>query len=201
MAAFSVSGIRPNGCALVEPSATLTEEYGVSGSYVSGRFFTVGQCVDGQSQCGSGSATQFYMCRQIGTIGGDFGSPRGSGLSERRVGCSAGTPRGNRRGIAPFAGRQLLRDLLFRYRHVFPAPGEPVTGQTTSVQHNILTSDAQPVRCGPRRLAPAGHRMKQTCVQEMLHGGQIEPSDVLVTKKDRSTRFCVNYRRLNALMT
>ena len=88
-------------------------------------------------------------------------------------------------------GRQLLRDLLFR--HVFPAPGEPVTGRTTSVQHEIITSDARPVRCG---LAPAGLRKEQTCVQEMLHGGQIEPSDspwaspvVLVTKKDGSTRL------------
>ena len=40
------------------------------------------------------------------------------------------------------AGRLLLRELLHRYEHVFPAPGEPVTGRTTSVQHEILTSDA-----------------------------------------------------------
>ena len=97
---------------------------------------------------------------------------------------------------------------LYRYKHVFPAPGEPVTGRTTSVQHEILTSDSPPVRCGPRRLAPAGFRTEQTCVQEMLLGGQIEPSDspwaspvVLVIKKYGSTRFCVDYRRLNALMT
>ena len=106
------------------------------------------------------------------------------------------------------SGRQLLRDLLYRLRHVFPAPGEPVTGRTTSVQHEILMSDARPVRCGPRRLAPAGLRTEQTCVQEMLLGGQIEPSDsawaslvVLVTKKGGSTRLCVDYHRLNALTT
>ena len=105
-------------------------------------------------------------------------------------------------------GRQLLRDLLLRYRHVFPAPGEPVTGRTSTVQHDIVTTDAQPVRCGPKRLAQAGLRKEQTCVREMLEGGQIEPSDspwaspiVLVMKKDGSTRFCIYYRRLNTLMT
>ena len=88
-------------------------------------------------------------------------------------------------------GRQLLRDLLLRYRHVFPAPGEPVTGRTSTVQHDIVMTDARPVRCGPRRLVPTGLRKEQTCVREMLDGGQIEPGDspwaspvVLVTKKD-----------------
>ena len=40
------------------------------------------------------------------------------------------------------SGRQLLCDLLHRYSHVFPAPGEPVTGGTISVQQEILTPDA-----------------------------------------------------------
>ena len=39
------------------------------------------------------------------------------------------------------AGPLLLRELLHRYEHVFPAPGEPVTGHTTPVKHEILTSD------------------------------------------------------------
>ena len=103
-------------------------------------------------------------------------------------------------------GRQSLRDLLHRYEHVFPAPGEPVTGQTKSVQHKIVMKDARPVRCGPRRLAPAGLRKEQKCVKDMLTGGQIEPSDspwaspvVFVTTKDGSTRLCVDYRRLSLL--
>ena len=53
---------------------------------------------------------------------------------------------------------------------------------------------------------PAGLLTEQTCAKEMLSGGQIEPSDspwaspvVLVTKKDGSTHFCVDYRWLNSL--
>ena len=74
-------------------------------------------------------------------------------------------------------GRTTLRNILHQYAHVFLAPGEPVTGRTMSVQHEIVTMDARPVRCGPRRLSPAGLRTEQTCVKEMLDGGQIEPSD------------------------
>ena len=103
-------------------------------------------------------------------------------------------------------GWTTLRNILHKYVHVFPAPGESVTGRTRAVRHDIETNGARPVRCGPRRLAPTGLRTAQNCIKEMLEGGQIEPSDipwastvVLVTKKDGSARFCVDYRRLNSL--
>ena len=59
-------------------------------------------------------------------------------------------------------GRTTLQNILHQYAHVFPAPGEPVTGRTKTVQHEIETNDARPFRCGPRRLAPAGLRTEQT---------------------------------------
>ena len=73
------------------------------------------------------------------------------------------------------ACRLSLRGLLHCYAHVFPAPGEPVTGHTTSVQHEVLTSDARPVRCGPRWLAPASLRTEQMCIKEMLLGDRLNP--------------------------
>ena len=49
-------------------------------------------------------------------------------------------------------------------------------------------------------LAPAGLRTEQECVRDMLKGRQIEPSDSPWASPivlDSSTRFCVDYRRLN----
>ena len=54
--------------------------------------------------------------------------------------------------------------------------------------------------------AKSGPRTEYTCIKEMLEGGHIEPSDspwaslvVLVTTKDGSTHFCVDYSWLNSL--
>ena len=201
VANFSVSGIRPNGCALVEPSRSLTEEYGVVVGYT---------LVDASSCSGSVSIVNLnaevvvlprFTCigklvpvTAITVAVADLGFPNDgpAALPEHLEEIVAGS-----HPSLGDAGRQLLRDLLFCCSHVFPALGEPVTGQTKAVQHDIMT-DARPVRCGLRRLAPAGLRKEQTCVQQMLHGGQIKPSDspwaspvVLVTIRKTDQRVFV----------
>ena len=178
---FSVSGIRPHGCTLVEPGRCLTEEYGV----------VVGHTlVDASS--GSGSVLIVNPNAEVVVLPGCTCFGKLVPAAVISVAMEApGLPTDGPAALPEYleeivggshpslgdAGQQLLRDLLFRNSHVFPAPGEPVTGRTTAVQHDIITTDARPVRCGPRRLAPAGLRKEQTCAQEMLQGGQIEPSD------------------------
>ena len=212
VAKFSVSGIRPHSCALVEPARCLTEEYGVvvghtlvDASSGSGRVLIVNPNAEVVVLPVLTLIGKLVPVAAIWVAMEDTGLPQDGPAAlpeylEEIVG-------GSHPSLGD-AGRQRLRDLIFRYRHVFPAPGEPVTGLTMTVQHDIITTDARPVCCGPRRLAPAGLRKEQICVQEMLDGGQIEPSDspwaspvVLVTKKDGTTRFCVDYHRLNTLTT
>ena len=80
-------------------------------------------------------------------------------------------------------------------------------GHTEAVEHMIDTGNSLPIHCAPRRMSPQKIKQEEACVDEMLTGGQIEPSGspwsapvVLVTKKDGGTRFCVDYRRLNLAM-
>ena len=100
--------------------------------------------------------------------------------------------------------RSQLAGALLRFVDLFPTPGSSLTGHTDAVEHNIDTGDSQPVRCAPRRMSSQKIKREETCVEEMLAGGQIEPSEspwsapvVLVTKKDGVTWFCVDYRKLN----
>ena len=97
-----------------------------------------------------------------------------------------------------------LASTLLEFVDLFPIPGSALTGHTDAVEHNIDTGDTQPVRCAPRRMSPQKIKWEEVCIEEMLSGGQIEPSEspwsapvVLVTKKDGGTRFCMDYRRLN----
>ena len=100
--------------------------------------------------------------------------------------------------------RARAADLLAKHVNTFPAPGTPITGRTEAVMHDIDTGSTRPIRCNPRKLSPKKIKIQQELVDKMLEEGQIEHSvsawsapTVLVTKKDGTTRFCVDYRRLN----
>ncbi|GFV15751.1 retrovirus-related Pol polyprotein from transposon 412 [Trichonephila clavipes] len=77
-------------------------------------------------------------------------------------------------------------------------------GHTTVTQHRIDTADHPPIKQHPRRLPFAKQEEVGTLLREMRENDIIEPSSspwaspiVLVRKKDGSTRFCVDYRKLN----
>ena len=150
VAQFSVTVVRPNGCALVEPSRILMEEYGI----------VVGHMLVDASSC-SGSVLivnpnaevvvlpSFTCIGKLVPVAAISVALEDPGYPSKRL---AALPdyleeidAGSQLSLGD-AGRQLLRDLLFRCINVFPAPREPVTGRTTSVQHDIITSDARPVR-------------------------------------------------------
>ncbi|MES9882105.1 MAG: reverse transcriptase domain-containing protein [Sedimenticola sp.] len=98
-----------------------------------------------------------------------------------------------------------VQSLLSRYSDVF-AKDSTDLGRTNIAKHTITTGDAPPVKQAYRRV-PGNLRdevQKQTA--SMLSNGIIEESKsawsspvVLAKKKDGSLRFCVDYRRLNAV--
>ena len=99
--------------------------------------------------------------------------------------------------------RERILDLVLRYQHIFSTPDAEL-GHTTLVDHTIDTGDSRPIKQCPRRMPPLQRELADREVDKMLEKGFIEPSDspwaspiVLVTKKDGSTRFCKDYRRLN----
>ena len=98
-----------------------------------------------------------------------------------------------------------LKSLIDEYNDVFAIDPMEV-GRTDLVQHRIDTGGQTPLRQPPRRIPFSLRAKVEKMVQEMLDTGIIEHSSspwaspiVLVSKQDGSTRFCVDYRRLNAI--
>ncbi|GBO46057.1 Transposon Ty3-G Gag-Pol polyprotein [Araneus ventricosus] len=74
------------------------------------------------------------------------------------------------------------------------------------IQHRINTGVHPPIKQYPRHLPLARKEEADHLLKEMVDNGIIEESSgswaspiVLVKKKDGSTRFCVDYRKLNEI--
>ena len=103
------------------------------------------------------------------------------------------------------AQTQKIRDCVLKAHDIF-ALDDMEQGETKGVEHVIETGDHQPIRQAARRV-PFAYRSEITqMINEMLASGVIQESSspwaspvVLVRKKDNTLRFCVDYRRLNAV--
>ncbi|UYV72285.1 K02A2.6-like, partial [Cordylochernes scorpioides] len=111
---------------------------------------------------------------------------------------------GTREGLN-WIQQKKLEHLLCQYEDVFATSPKDV-GRTNVTQHRIDTGGATPVKQLPRRLPMTRRDEVAKLIEEMAEQDVIEPSSspwaspvVLVKKKDGSTRFCVDYRRLNDL--
>ena len=100
--------------------------------------------------------------------------------------------------------KELLFHLLMEYADVFAFNSGQI-GRTSILKHRIDTGNTPPVHLLPRRIHQARREEMAKLVKDMLEQGAIQQSDcpwsspvVLVKKKNRSVRFCVDYRKVNS---
>ena len=105
------------------------------------------------------------------------------------------------------SGKQLDQfiNLIYEYQDVFIGPDGKM-GKTDLYHHTIDLEDvnSQPIQTRPYRINPKLWTEMDKQVQNLLDQGIVEPSKsgyrspvLLVIKKDKSYRFCVDYRLLN----
>ncbi|WVZ73357.1 hypothetical protein U9M48_021672 [Paspalum notatum var. saurae] len=98
-----------------------------------------------------------------------------------------------------------IQPLLAEFADVYETP--TALPPSHACDHSIpLIPGARPVNIRPYRYTPAMKAEIEKQVHEMLNSGVIQPSSsafcspvLLVKKKDRTWRFCVDYRHLNTL--
>ena len=96
-----------------------------------------------------------------------------------------------------------LQALLRENEDLFATDEHPF-GRTHLVEHIIETGSARPIHQGLRPSSPSERAVVRGEVRKMLESGAIRPSTspwasptVMVTKKDGSVRFCVDFKKLN----
>ena len=98
-----------------------------------------------------------------------------------------------------------LSNVLNKYSDVF-AKSDSDLGRTDVLEHAIDTQGHAPIFQRPYRVPETQRKVIQTHIKDMANRGVIRPSKspwsspvVLVGKKDGSTRFCVDFRKVNAV--
>ena len=93
--------------------------------------------------------------------------------------------------------------LLTKYANIF-SEGENDIGRNGIIKHKIDTGTAHPIKQPMRRVPMHMNSEVDSQIDQMIKKDVIQPSKspwssgiVLVKKKDGSTRFCIDYRRLN----
>ena len=101
--------------------------------------------------------------------------------------------------------QQKFIDFLTKHHNVF-ALEEYEGGETDLVEMEIVTGDAHPRRCAPRRVPFALREEMARQIDHMQAAGVIQESTspwaspvVMVRKKDGTHRFCIDYRQLNSI--
>jgi transposase InsO family protein len=98
-----------------------------------------------------------------------------------------------------------LASLLISFSSTFSASSSDI-GHTNVISHQIDTGKAKPVRLPLRRVGYKKEKEIRAAVQDGLARGIMEESSspwasapVIVTKKDGTARFCVDFRKLNSI--
>jgi transposase InsO family protein len=101
------------------------------------------------------------------------------------------------------AERQAVTDMLEPHQAMWDGH----LGEVTATKHRIdLIPGAKPVHSQPYRAGTRAREIEKAEIEKMLAQGVIEPATcewaspiVMVPKPDGSLRFCVDYRKLNAI--
>ena len=98
-----------------------------------------------------------------------------------------------------------VKEVILEFEDVF-ALSDGELGCTGVMKHRIDTGDHPPVKQYPRRTPFVQRKKIADMIADMEQKGIVKPSIsswaspvVLVPKRDKTTRFCIDYRRLNAI--
>ena len=100
-----------------------------------------------------------------------------------------------------------ISKLLMKHASTFSESDDDL-GRTGILRHKIITKEERPIKQPLRRFPQHMNEEADRQIEDVLRKDVIQPFTsawasgiVMVTKKDGSKRFCVDYRKLNDVTT